>query len=87
MQECYNCKFFKEGGISPGDNPEYRSGWGYCHRHPPTVDPKDTGSSISPNVFDDEWCGEWKHNGLPVVDQFAGLKGKPDAETKTTEEA
>ena len=59
-ESCKNCKFFHEHMIMAF--PKHWDADGICKRYPHVVFFNDDGEpeARQPNVYDDEWCGEWK---------------------------
>jgi hypothetical protein len=56
IEKCENCKFLR---------PSYRGVeyQGACHKNPPKMNA--TKEAVWPIVSIADWCGEWRHNGLP----------------------
>lgn len=65
-ETCGTCRFWDQYG---GDDPEVRTGLGRCRVKSPTAVATTNSigarqSTIWPQTFDHDWCGEWQGEGM-----------------------
>lgn len=76
MSRCVACLFYDRQSARAAD--ERGLQWGLCRRDAPRLHPLNGKThaveGVWPTVRDDDWCGEWRAQGQPVI---ADLVGRP----------